>query len=695
MDKNLYFINLKNSQLFNGYLHRILVLIAAIGFLFMGKTSLAADPFESSPTSNVASCPINHKMYFIGANAPTSTPEFPVVSLPLNWTAGNSSRNFTFTEASGNKTFTINFPSILEKNNGQGAPPFYGSINGSTSSAINLVHDSTSTVNNHILNISTNRSVSKAGYKIQDVDSLTSRVVIGYFGPFPIYGDRTPYAEQVDVSANGGRLTFDSLFHTANNPAPNTSIVTAIEGQNCSAGECDIDASWGYKAANSVLGLRHNNTINQTSAPHAVGYSNFYFCLAPPKVLVKKVLAGNRVNDSDTNRDQFELSINRGTTVVNAVTTTGSGSAVTNNDNRNAVSIAENTSYTITEKVRNGANGTTLGEIANYNASYTCTNATTGSTTVMPTTAMTYDATNKTRSFTLANANYGDEITCTITNGPTLYNFSGIVFDDNGGIASNRADKENADITTNASAYSNNSTYFNGVFNMPPETGIAGSSVKLVNCTDTNTVYATQPVVATGATIGRYQFSLPISTFGSNTNLCLIESRTGDTYPIRTSSEIKNVGFVPTNFDYPNNNFGRVIDANAAIVLKKYQYVNDCPTSLNYSTLPITADPRTGFSTGTVSESLIPGQCIAYKIVATNRANISVDNFVMRDVLQSKGVKNATTTSVLVAPVDAASDYAGNSVAIGMNGTVISNSQSIPARKNRDFYFNTKYGLTQ
>ena len=67
----------------------------------------------------------------------------------------------------------------------------------------------------------------------------------------------------------------------------------------------------------------------------------------------------------------------------------------------------------------------------------------------------------------------------------------------------------------------------------------------------------------------------------------------------------------------------------------------------------------------------------------------------MRDVLQSKGVKNATTTSVLVAPVDAASNYAGNSVAIGMNGTVISNSQSIPARKNRDFYFNTKYGLTQ
>ena len=278
------------------------------------------------------------------------------------------------------------------------------------------------------------------------------------------------------------------------------------------------------------------------------------------------------------------------------------------------------------------------------------------------------------------------------------YIFSGTVFDDNGGITGTRANATNADITTSTSPYANNSNYFNGIFNPSApnaETGINGSTVKLVNCANNSTTYTTQSVIRDNAPPGEYQISIPKTTLANNTNLCLLESRTGDTYPIRTSSEIKNVGFVPTNFDYPNNNFGRVIDANAAIVLKKYQYVNDCATTLNYPALTITTDPRTGFSTGTVSESLIPGQCIAYKIVATNRANISVDNFVMRDVLQSKGVKNATTTSVLVAPVDAASNYASNSVAIGMNGTVISNSQSIPARKNRDFYFNTKYGLTQ
>ena len=669
------------------YVIQSLILVSFILLLTGISTHQAHANFESTTTSTAAACPINHKMYFIGANAPTSTPEFPVVSLPLNWTAGNSSRNFTFTEASGNKTFNINFPSILEKNNGQGAPPFYGSINGSTSSAINLVHDSTATVNNHILNISTNRSVSKAGYKIQDVDSLTSSVIVRYFFGFPIYEDRTPYAEQVDVSANGGRLTFNSLFHTANNPAPNTSVVTAIEGQNCSTGECDIDASWGYKTANSVLGLRHNNTINQTSAPHAVAYSNFYFCLAPPKVLVKKVLAGNRVNDSDTNRDQFELSINRGTTVVNAVTTTGSGSAVTNNNNRNAVSIAENTSYTITEKVINGANGTTLNEIANYNATYTCTNATTGSTTVMPTADMTYNAANKTRSFTLSNAAFGDEITCTITNTPIdNYTFSGTVFNDNGGIAAVQADASNANITSGT--YFDKPNYFNGIFNPPQESAITGSSVSLVNCATPSTVYGSQTVSNTGT----FQISAPASIINANTNnICLVEERAGTDYPIRTTLATKTIAIQPNTFNYNNNNFGRVIAANAALVLTKYQYINNCNfAAADYTSFNTTNNPRTGFSIQPIKD-VQANECIAYKIVATNRANLIIDNFIMRDVLQKKGEGNATATAVRVAPTFNATDYAEDSVAIGNNGTVKTNALQLAARDKRDFYFNTKY----
>jgi hypothetical protein len=278
------------------------------------------------------------------------------------------------------------------------------------------------------------------------------------------------------------------------------------------------------------------------------------------------------------------------------------------------------------------------------------------------------------------------------------YIFSGIVFDDNGGISSNRADKDNADIITTTSAYSNNSNYFNGVFNTPPETGIAGSSVKLVSCTNTNTIYANQSVVAAGTTIGRYQFSLPISTFGGNTNLCLLESRTGDTYPIRTSTDNKNVGFATTKYNYPDNDFGRVIDANAALVLKKYQYINSCPTTINYTDPDLNIlgnkDPKLGFSTENIS-NINPGQCIAYKITATNRSNLSISDFIMQDKLQVKG-SEALVTSLLASPVSATniSDYASNSVPIGENGLVITKPLVLPKRFKKDFYFNTKYGTT-
>lgn len=278
------------------------------------------------------------------------------------------------------------------------------------------------------------------------------------------------------------------------------------------------------------------------------------------------------------------------------------------------------------------------------------------------------------------------------------YIFSGAVFDDNGGIASNRASKENADITTTTSPYTNNSDYFNGVFNTSSETGITGSSVKLVSCTNINTIYANQSVVAAGTTIGRYQFSLPISTFGGNTNLCLLESRTGDTYPIRTSTDNKNVGFATTKYNYPDNDFGRVIDANAALVLKKYQYINSCPTDINYTDPDLNIlgnkDPKLGFSTENIS-NINPGQCIAYKITATNRSNLSISDFIMQDKLQVKG-SEALVTSLLASPVSATniSDYASNSVPIGKNGLVITKPLVLPKRFKKDFYFNTKYGTT-
>lgn len=273
------------------------------------------------------------------------------------------------------------------------------------------------------------------------------------------------------------------------------------------------------------------------------------------------------------------------------------------------------------------------------------------------------------------------------------YIFSGTVFDDNGGITDTQADANNANITSGT--YFNKPNYFNGVFNTPQELGISGSNVRLANCANNSITYPTQSVIRNGASVGEYQISIPKTTLANNTNLCLVESRTGATYPIRTSSESRNIGFSATTYNYPNNNFGRVIAANAALVLQKYQFVNDCNAgTLVYASVPMTGDPRTGFSMDPIQNNITPQQCIAYKITATNRANLAINDFIMSDVLQKKGVNNAQVTSIRVAPTDNNGSYATDSVALGLNGTVKTTALMLQKNTKSDFYFNTKYGTT-
>ena len=150
--------------------------------LILTLNSARAD-FASNETSATGMCPANHKMYYIGANPPASTPSSLVVSQTLTWTAGQTTKSFTFTESSGNKTFTIAFSNILDKTTTAiSAPPnaespFYDSLSGVTNSAINLVHNSpvsATSRTNHVLDVKVNQSTSKTGYKIQDLDSTAS-----------------------------------------------------------------------------------------------------------------------------------------------------------------------------------------------------------------------------------------------------------------------------------------------------------------------------------------------------------------------------------------------------------------------------------------------------------------------------------------------------------------------------------------
>lgn len=145
---------------------------------------------------------------------------------------------------------------------------------------------------------------------------------------------------------------------------------------------------------------------------------------------------------------------------------------------------------------------------------------------------------------------------------------------------------------------------------------------------------------------------------------------------------------------YPDNNFGRVTSANSALVLTKYQHINDCSPTLDYNSINTSSDPtftpRDGFSISSISD-ITPDECIAYKIVATNRANLPITNFVLRDVLQKKCFNNAMATAIRVGPTFNATDYAIDSVAIGNNGIVKTNELELASRSERVFYLNTKY----
>ena len=628
---------------------------------------------SSSGTTAAATCPAGHKMYYVGGS---TAPSYSPMATPktLVWTSGSLEDAFTFAENSGNKIFNFRLTGVdLSINEGRSSP-FFGGVDNATANAINFVHSSPSAKSNNSVNLSVNRPVSRIGYKIQDLDS---------FGT----GTTLAYIEQA-IALNSGVLTSFPSFHTILQNVSGTTV-TGIEGQNCGINGCTIDATWGYTPANTEVSLIHRNSKTFTNSDHAVGYSDFYFCLAPPKVVVKKVLTGNRVN----NADQFNIKVSGGSLTPDATnspasfTTTESGNTL-GNATGSVLTLQPATQYTITERVLTGTNE---GNINNYKASYECTNATISSTTAMPK--------GDGASFTLSNLDYGDEITCTITNTPSVYTFTGFVFNDNGGIDDSQADATSANISSGIYA---NTNYFNGIFNLsaPTESGITGSTVKLVNCAAPNTVYATQTVSATGA----YQLSAPASTISSNSsNICLVEERSSTDYPIRTNASSKTVTILANTLNYPNNDFGRVITANAALVLRKAQYINNCPSTLDYTATNINTsgnkDPRVGFSESSIENgingnNLIPGQCIAYRITATNRANLAVNSFVMRDKLQSKS-DGALVTSVLALPALSTADYTSTeNPAIGANGEVKTKSLSLPARSVRNFYFNTKYGTT-
>lgn len=629
--------------------------------------------FDSGSTSAPASCPSGHQMYYIGENPPKYT---PIKTQKLSWTSGTSNI-YTI----GGIKFILSFPIV--KNILTGYPKYESANDTATKNSINMFHTSQKLDVNHQLTATIDRPVSKYGFVVQDVDSNQS----------------SKYIESLTITTLGGVFSnFKSSNHVLSD---GDKTITGIPWQNCNTSStsnlCNFNIDWGYKPSLTPFTITHGNTFtgastSSSSGNHLVGYSDFYFCLAPPKLVVKKTLNGNRINDTDAKRDQFEIKVTGNSIATNSFITTGKGSAI-NKSTSAVLELEENKSYTITERVMNG---TTVGDIANYNATYICSNATTGSTTVMPTTSMTYDAAAKTRSFTLANATYGDEITCTITNNPASYTFSGTVFNDNGGIAASEANRQNI-----STLFTDNKQYFNGQLDAG-ELGIYenGLRVKLTDCDGRTLDNKSVDVLSSGSDIGKYSITVSgnklVDGTGNNlTKICLVEEEPQSwKYSVDTTTNTRESTLVPGVYNYANLNFGEVEPYNTALVLIKSQHIHNCDENFTYPTNVGNADDlEIGFGEQ-AANNVIPGKCIAYRVIAYNRGHVELESIQIKDTLQ---IAPVASTFHLPFPV-------GNPVSINPynnslpKDTIISKPfnllgvQSPTNVPQATLYFNTKYG---
>jgi hypothetical protein len=632
--------------------------------------------FDSGSTSAPASCPSGHQMYYIGENPPKYT---LIKTQKLSWASGTSN-----TYTIGGIKFTLSFPIV--KNILTGYPKYEAANGTATKNSINMFHTSQNLDVNHQLTATIDRPVTKYGFVVQDLDA----------------DQNGKYTESIKIKTIDGIL---NNFSTSNHELSNgNQTITGIPWKNCNTSSlCNFNIDWGYSPALAPFIITHGNTYSGASTTtstgnHLVGYSDFYFCLAPPKLVIKKALNGSRINDTDAKRDQFEIKATGNSIATNSFITTGKGTTI--NKNTSAVlELEENKSYTITERVMNG---TTLGDIANYDATYVCNNTTTGSTIV--TTPLTYDASNKTRSFTLANTNYSDEITCTIINTPKSYTFSGTVFNDNGGITS-------PDSQLIGSIY-NNPNFFNGILDTN-ESGIDGMNIVKVGLSDCSVNLSANPIIDTVevTSLGKYIFTLSAKDLEGKSDLCIEELEPDNwLYSVDTTPNIRKFSYNPSVLTYRtgvevngsklNLDFGNVIKENTALVLVKSQYVHDCSLKdlmtigVNYDGLPTNA-----FSKQSIT-GIEPSQCIAYRIQAINRGNVPLTDIIIKDNLQKTEGSGAFVTSVLADPPpigenEGLPNFPTGSVAIGSTGMVITNSfnlGTIASNNSKAIRFNTKYG---
>ena len=445
-------------------------------------------------------------------------------------------------------------------------------------------------------------------------------------------------------------------------------------------GKCQVSLTFNTPIVrlDITYGNYDNGQLLTDTGQQAINIKFDGYCYTPqPRLSLTKVLADNRIADTD----QFTVQIKNGTTVVNDTTnstTQGSTNVVTTGTGTTGTyKIDPTKTYVLTE----AASGTT--DLSKYKATYECKKKSDG------TTITTLDPNS-------VKMTYGDNWVCTVSNAQKKYTFSGIVFNDNGGLT-----------LTDRQLTGTNAQYFNGSYDPTAgESGIYQTGLKIqlarncpttANPTATPVAIKTVDVTSSGTDIGKYSITATPTEMAGATNVCLIEQEPGGnftTYSVDTTNNQLNPNYVATTYNYPNLNFGEVSQNNAGLALVKEQATNDCNIT-NTAMLDLTYNALT-------QSGIDARKCVAYKITAYNRTNLTnpLTNVQITDPLPKKGVNGSTVTSALVSPTDTtatnfninfSSGVTGAVTGWGQAGTVVSNVKSLAAGASMSLYFNTKY----
>lgn len=442
--------------------------------------------------------------------------------------------------------------------------------------------------------------------------------------------------------------------------------------------------------------LSYGNTNNVTSpTTQRIQFRLDSYCYKPPKIIVNKLLDGSRV-DGD---DQFRIELQRtdNNDFVEAFTTTGSNDVVTDNTTT-VTTLTEGVNYTVSEHIING-------NLLDYQTTYVCSNATTGTDVVFSSGNMPVNEAGTRRTFAINNVSYGDEITCNVTNTPSQYTFSGTVFNDNGGISSE-------DKFDTSSTFTGNSSYFNGQFDSSIESGVSHPDLKvsLNDCNGSIIDATNSPNPQSIPFSGQYSFIVKTDKLPNNNTVCIteIEPDPWNDYPVDTTPNEYEFTLKSGVFNYKtgvqdnagntlNLDFGEVIKNQSALVLIKSQYVHNCNINTNFNGTTSTPSQTPAFSTAEIKD-IEPGKCIAYRIEAYNRGHVDLKDIQINDQLQVKSQTNLVT-SVFALPVpkgDPTSLYTGTTLPTGTITSELFNlnkpTGSTPTKAT--LYFNTKYGTT-